>query len=222
MSDKIAKLGRPKSEEKRLQILDCATELFLQNGFTNTSMDIIARKAGVAKQTVYSHFNNKDDLYTAVIGEKCHQYKLDASQFKDSSVPFQEVLNEMANQIVSLLQDPEVIAMHMIVIGESNNNPRVAELFYRAGPLQSVETVAGIFRFFLPSKVTTNTQAISIATDFFNLLKGDFYMRSMLQLPFLLSQEQQQRHCERVCQQISLMIDNLSQFPCTHVVKHQP
>lgn len=214
MSDKAitVKLGRPKSEEKKRRILTCATDLFLLNGFTTTSMDMIAKEAGVSKQTVYSHFNNKDELYTEVISEKCRHYRLDAPRFDSRDASIKDVLMEVANQIMRLLQDPEVIAMYKVVIGEASNNPHVAELFYNAGPLQSVETVANIIRSFLPSKLT-EPQARAIASDFFNLLKSDFHMRSILQLPFLLTDDQQRCLCKRVCLQISLMLDNISQFP---------
>jgi len=199
--------------------MSCATDLFLQNGFTNTSMDMVAKEAGVSKQTVYSHFNNKDELYTSVIDAKCRQYRLDATRLEACDASIHDVLMEIANQTISLLQDPEVIAMYTIVIGEANNNPHVAELFYEAGPLQSVETVAQIIHSYVPEKLTEQ-QARAIATDFFNLLKSDFHMRSMLQLPFSLSEQQQRCLCERVCIQISLMMDNISQFPYLIHAKH--
>ena len=53
-----APVGRPKSMEKRNQILSSASQLFLQDGFTNTTMDNVAKQSGVSKQTVYSHFAN--------------------------------------------------------------------------------------------------------------------------------------------------------------------
>ncbi|WP_100642670.1 TetR/AcrR family transcriptional regulator [Alteromonas facilis] len=209
------KLGRPKSEEKRQAIMACASRLFLSNGFTNTSMDLVAKEAGVSKQTVYSHFRNKDDLYTAVIDAKCREYRLDASRLEGCDAPCQEVLFEIANQTISLLQDSDVIAMYKVVIGEANNNPRVAELFYRAGPQQSVKTVASILASFYPS--LSEEQAQSFAVDFFNLLKADFHMRSLLQLQFTLSQEQQRLVCLRVCQQIQTLIANAANLP---IVSH--
>jgi len=54
--------GRPKSEMKAKAIRDAASELFMTDGIERTSMDAIAQAAGVSKQTVYSHFKNKDDL----------------------------------------------------------------------------------------------------------------------------------------------------------------
>lgn len=50
---------------KRLHILRSAAELFARQGYRKTSMDEVARAAGVAKGTVYSYFANKIDLLIA-------------------------------------------------------------------------------------------------------------------------------------------------------------
>lgn len=209
------KLGRPKSEEKRRTILNAASCEFLTNGFTNTSMDMVAKHANVSKQTVYSHFNNKDELYTAVIDAKCRQYRLDASRLENCDAPLGDVLLEIANQFINLLQDAEVISMYTVVIGEAKNNPHVAELFYRAGPLQSIKTLSTILMQFHPN--LSAEQASGLATDFFNLLKADYHMRSLLKLPYELTQEQQLSLCQRVCKQIHTLLDSADKFvPVTH------
>jgi AcrR family transcriptional regulator len=48
-------------------ILAAATETFARFGFRKTSIDDIARRAGIAKGTVYVHFESKDELFGAVI-----------------------------------------------------------------------------------------------------------------------------------------------------------
>merc|ERR1711974_239578 len=105
-------------------------------------------------------------------------------------------MGDIAYQVVELLQDPKVIAMYKIVISEASNSPHVAEIFWRAGPLQSVETVAQIIRSHCLSEMS-DAQARAISSDFFNLLKGDFHMRSILQLPSQLSESQKRSICER-------------------------
>ena len=65
------KKPRTKSEEKRQQIIEASTCLFSELGFAQTSMDKIAKKAGVSKQTVYSHFGSKDELFVNAISSKC-------------------------------------------------------------------------------------------------------------------------------------------------------
>jgi TetR/AcrR family transcriptional repressor of mexJK operon len=58
-------------ERKRAAIVDAARQLFLANGYAQTSMDKVAEKAEVAITTVYRHFNNKDDLFSAVMQMAC-------------------------------------------------------------------------------------------------------------------------------------------------------
>jgi len=51
--------------QNRERVLRAATDSFLARGY-GSSVDEIARRAGVAKQTVYSHFPSKDALFKAV------------------------------------------------------------------------------------------------------------------------------------------------------------
>ena len=53
-------------EIRRNSIIDSAEELFFTKGYRATSMDQIAKKAEVAKGTLYLYFNNKKELYYAV------------------------------------------------------------------------------------------------------------------------------------------------------------
>ncbi len=61
------KAVRPKCQQKKQLILAAAQQLFLRKGVETVSMDMIAKEAGVAKQTVYSHFQNKETLYSDAI-----------------------------------------------------------------------------------------------------------------------------------------------------------
>src|SRR5262245_50036065 len=56
----------------RERVLRAATSSFLARGY-GSSVDDIARRARVAKQTVYQHFANKDELFKAVAGELAKQ-----------------------------------------------------------------------------------------------------------------------------------------------------
>ena len=52
----------PQKARKRARILEAATQLFIQHGYRKTSVDDVARRAGVAKGTVYLYFPRKADL----------------------------------------------------------------------------------------------------------------------------------------------------------------
>src|SRR5690349_20862328 len=56
-----------RGDGKRQAILAAAETVFLRAGFAGASMDEIAADAGVSKQTVYSHFCTKKDLFIEAI-----------------------------------------------------------------------------------------------------------------------------------------------------------
>src|SRR5438874_10954358 len=58
---------RSKREERAERILDAAAELMLRWGYNKTTIDDIARYAGVAKGTIYLHWKTREDLFTALM-----------------------------------------------------------------------------------------------------------------------------------------------------------
>src|ERR1700704_1466636 len=54
-------------ERRRPLVLDAAFELFLEHGYDGTSMEAVARAAGVTKPVVYDCFASKEELFTALL-----------------------------------------------------------------------------------------------------------------------------------------------------------
>jgi AcrR family transcriptional regulator len=54
-------------ERKRAAIVAAARQVFLENGYAQASMDRIAESAAVSVKTIYRHFENKDELFSAVM-----------------------------------------------------------------------------------------------------------------------------------------------------------
>jgi len=64
--------ARTRDEKKALQrrhILDAAREVFFRDGFVEANLDEVAQRAGVAKGTLYRYFENKGELYVAVLSQ---------------------------------------------------------------------------------------------------------------------------------------------------------
>ncbi len=62
-----AREERSKRQERTERILDAAAELIARWGYSKTTIDDIARKAGVAKGTIYLHWKTREDLFQALI-----------------------------------------------------------------------------------------------------------------------------------------------------------
>ncbi|HEY9851678.1 MAG TPA: TetR/AcrR family transcriptional regulator [Leptolyngbyaceae cyanobacterium] len=116
---------------KREQILKGAMQVFLHNGYANTSMDRVAAEAGVSKQTIYTHFQDKEGLFRSLI----ERVTIRRLQAEFQSEPFQgeptTVLRRLAESILGRMEDPEYIAFLRLVVAESGRFPELAQLYTR-------------------------------------------------------------------------------------------
>ncbi len=68
MSDELPPPRRAeKKAQSRRRIVDAAREVFFRDGFMEANLDEVAKKAGVAKGTLYRYFDSKAELYVAVL-----------------------------------------------------------------------------------------------------------------------------------------------------------
>ena len=58
-------------DQRRVQLLDAANEVFRSKGYHAAAMDDIADAAGVSKPVLYQHFPSKLDLYLALLDQSC-------------------------------------------------------------------------------------------------------------------------------------------------------
>src|SRR5215467_5583291 len=95
--------------EKREFILSAATRLFARFGFKKTSVDEIAKQAGVAKGTVYLAAETKEDLFYQSVHREVRAWTAELSRMIDPRVPAEELLQQCAQAgLVYLHQKPLV------------------------------------------------------------------------------------------------------------------
>ena len=166
--------GRPKSAQKAEAIMEAASLQFVKHGFDGTSMDAVAAEAGVSKQTVYSHFGSKEDLFAAVVSAKVRQYGLaEADMGLDKGL--RPGLETIGRRLLDLILDERVLAATRMIIGESTRHPNIARLYFEAGPDRTrtniaryLEAQAGRGRF-------PRVEADESAMVFINLLRGPYH-----------------------------------------------
>jgi AcrR family transcriptional regulator len=97
------KRKRMKADERRQEIIRAAMEVFARNGFGGSTTREIAENAGISEAMIYSHFRNKEDLYTAIIDEKLQEseplyYPLDAIRNRDDQRVFTTIVSNYLNR----------------------------------------------------------------------------------------------------------------------------
>ena len=184
---------RPSSAAKREQILDAASMLFVQCGFTETSMEMVAHQAGVSKQTVYSHFGCKDDLFTAAIRSKCNRYEL-IDLLKRESEPLRERLLDISRHFVQLLLSEEARCVHRTCIAQVDTQPQAAALFFAAGPQVMIHGLTEMLEREVEADRVSIDNPRHAAVQFLMMVMGEAKMRSELGITPQLSDDEIDRY----------------------------
>lgn len=142
---KINSSERSKSEIKTEAILKGAMKEFLANGYAATSMDKVAKTAGVSKATVYSHFGDKESLFSSVIQDLAKdkfQTVMGLEKPQSSSGNPQQVLSTMASKMLENAQGDRAFQNFIrIIIGESGRFPELAKVYVNHLAKPAIETL---------------------------------------------------------------------------------
>lgn len=138
---------RPSSLRKQRAILAAAEEAFLGGGYAVVTMDEIAERSGVAKQTVYAHFGSKEALFvelvTAMTREAGDQVSADASEVGSLEELARALEDRLVRQLDIVLA-PRLLQLRRLVIGEVARFPALARALAENDPHRAIEAFAGL------------------------------------------------------------------------------
>jgi TetR/AcrR family transcriptional repressor of mexJK operon len=171
---------RSPDERKRAAILAAAMRLFLKNGFSNASMDMIAARAGVTKQTVYSHFHNKDSLFAQIIAELAKKHAPPSNLLKEGRVSVEERLYETGLAFLNMASSKDGIAATQLVIAEARHHQKLAQHYYESGSRRILQMLSDYLAEENKKGRLHIAVPMSAASYFFAMLKGNYYIRILL------------------------------------------
>ncbi|OBB14761.1 TetR family transcriptional regulator [Mycolicibacterium setense] len=115
---------------RRAAVVDAAEAEFGAHGYSRGSLNVIARKAGVAKGSLFQYFADKRDLYAFIadIGsQRVRAYMEERIRALDSSRPFFEFLTDLLDDWVAYFADhPQDRSLHAAASFEVDTDARVS------------------------------------------------------------------------------------------------
>ena len=132
-----------RSEDRPGEICAAALEVFAEKGFAAAKLDEIARRAGVSKGTLYLYFQDKADLFRAVIRDTVAPRVAAVRELADKvELPFAQIVPLFLANFAEMAKRLPVGAVAKIVIGESRNFPDLAKIWHdqvASGALSALE-----------------------------------------------------------------------------------
>lgn len=170
--------GRRPDPAKDEAILAAARDLFVDKGYS-VSIDEIAERAGVVKQTVYARFKSKEDLFGAVIRAVADELVAPLSA-PDSGRSVRDRLTAIGEQYQRVILEPKRIRMARLMIAEATSFPALARRYFESGP----SYVCGRLSDYLARATERGELTIEdptlAASQFLGLLKGVNHLGALL------------------------------------------
>ena len=127
-------------EQKRRAIVAAARRAFLDSGYAQTSMDAIAELAEVSVKTIYRHFENKDELFSAVMQAVCHDNGVPSGEqnvgslalrypwFDDASV---QGLTAGGKEYLDHVLSDEQLSLYRVVTRDAHRFPELGRRYQK-------------------------------------------------------------------------------------------
>ena len=136
---------RRRKEARPAEIIAAALAVFADHGFAAAKLDDIARRAGVAKGSIYLYFATKEDLFGAVVRASVVP---NMETVRGAAEAFDGPLAELAPRLLAgaaaAISRPSLSGVARMVIGESRNFPDLARIWHDEVVAPMIDTVARV------------------------------------------------------------------------------
>ncbi|WP_433190725.1 TetR/AcrR family transcriptional regulator [Actinoallomurus sp. CA-150999] len=192
--------GRPRDPHADAAILRAAVDLLIERGIDQTSMESIAKRAGVAKVTVYKRWKSKEDLLADAI-EKVREDIPSVEPVREAG-ELPELLETLLPQWGEALADPRYRALSARLLGAGPSHPALLEAYWRHHVLPRRERSRALLRQAQAEGVLTPTADIDILLD---MMAGAIIHRLLLE-PGKPHPQQITRYLRRLLRQAGLTL----------------
>ena len=142
--------------------------MFLAEGYGATSVEAIARRAGISKRTFYARFDDKAEVFEAVLHDVVERLRPAAGIPLPEGDGLAESLQRVATLILSAALTPDALALHRLIVAESVRFPKVAAAVNRRAA--SEEAVSLIARLLIRERSLGRGDADFAARQFLHMV----------------------------------------------------
>ena len=129
-------------QERVAELLDAATEVFIQRGFEGASTNEIVKRANCSKTTLYCRFPTKQELFIAVLDRRTTAMFKEVFTALPVDGPLKETLTEFGARVLRIAMSEEKIRLERVVNMEADRFPELAAHFFELGPKRGHQELA--------------------------------------------------------------------------------
>jgi AcrR family transcriptional regulator len=120
-----------KAAARRTAILTAALDEFAAQGFAAARMEDVARRAGVAKGTIYLHFRDKEELFQELIRSVLGPFVGTLENTLRTDVPVRAIISHVIDLFCNEVYATRRKDVIRLILTEGQRFPHIAEFYYR-------------------------------------------------------------------------------------------
>src|SRR3954462_1663847 len=120
-----------RAAERRAAIVDAAMEEFIARGFAATRLDDIAKRAGVAKGTIYLHFKDKESMFEELLRIVIVPVVARLNALPPPTGSVRDLVEAFANNFLTEVIGTRRGDLVRLIIAEGPRFPAIADFYYR-------------------------------------------------------------------------------------------
>lgn len=159
--------------------------MFLAEGFDRASLDQIAQRAGVSKQTIYSHFADKQALFLAICSELTEKLTIPLRRPRSETGDLRAILLRLGEDALAMMLHPASLDLHRLIVGAAARFPELGQAAYEAGAGRMIAELSALLEQRSRSgdglsRELTAGEAATLAEQFIGMLRGFHQVRGLL------------------------------------------
>lgn len=170
-----------RKEARPGEIIEAGLLEFAKNGYAATRLDDVAKRAGVAKGTIYRYFDDKQALFLAAVQSIATTTFDPLDRFVDEfEGSTQDLLTELFRVVHMKLLHSDLKILMRIVITEGRNFPELSELYYK----ESISKGQAILKRIIDRGIAANEIRTGALTDLPIVILAPAIMAAIWQMTF--------------------------------------
>ena len=142
-------------KEKRDALMDAAVTLFLSEGYDRTTLEAVAREAGVSSATLYKHYPTKQTLFGAIMARLWESEPGAEGAMPEAGDP-RAGLTLIGRDYAEVLGRQQTVALFRVIIAEAPRFPELGRELYERGKRPYLDRL----RVYLEAEIAAGTLAI--------------------------------------------------------------
>jgi AcrR family transcriptional regulator len=168
-----------RGETRRCEVAEVAQRIFLERGYSQTTMQAIAEEAGASKETLYRHFGSKEGLFTEIVREKSAQIAARLDEEITLNASPDEVLMRVGYSLLKTLSCGDVLSFYGWVVAETQRAPELGRIFYEVGPAMVRAKLRDYLERATAQKVLCCDNPILATKLFLGAIVADVHLRAL-------------------------------------------